>query len=539
MEAETPLSTCLETSRRVQPYDGLFTLGSQKGAVKLPTLILTVLFVGLRLLTSGTNNIALPMVGLLLIVLLMYSNPTWGFVLTLYDMCLLAEQVGVESWQVYDLFRFRDLEFLVLIAIGIQMGALSFGGQSFAKLTKPIKYYLIIIGVTVIYSAIAYDFRGALRVSRILFFVSLVFVMPVFCKDQDDLKRLLRYVFILVTLSTLIDFTGFAIGNPAIMTPFNRNLDEAGKIWAGLGGVFRVYGGIGYAGYPVPFNYLAIFSLVAIMVVGRLRPLFWIVIVGLAILLEILIISKSSIGGLVLGLGIIVLLGGTHKTPRRHTALLRKSFLWIALSSWVLSLTLISVPFMAGSSVSKEYTTRFIDLFEQVQGNREGTFTLRVAYFQTVTEVMSYAGGNILTGMGYRLLPTEYGLRFRIAPFYLSQFQESGQLIGTTSLDSGWANVFWSLGVAGVIFFTWLIGYYLRASLNVFRSTNDVIARSLSLSLFAFFIVYPFLFFGMHLIYGKSVQQIIQFVLLVGTLGLWLDYSVGKAGQRTTGAIGL
>ena len=42
--------------------------------------------------------------------------------------------------------------------------------------------------------------------------------------------------------------------------------------------------------------------------------------------------------------------------------------------------------------------------------------------------------------MGYQLLPTEYGVVFDIAPFNNQLFQKSGQLIGTTSLDSGWGS---------------------------------------------------------------------------------------------------
>jgi len=515
-----------------QSYNGFFILSSKKGSIRVPTVILTILFISFRLGTSEVNSAAFPIIGLLLIVLLLYSNPVWGFVLTLYDMCLLAEQVGVQSWQFYDLFRFKDLEFLVLLAAGIQMGALSFKGKYSAKLTKPILFYLMLIGAMTIFSGISYGFADALRVSRMLFFVSLIFVLPGFCKDLDDLKRLLKYVYIFVSISTLINFAGFVIGEPEIMTPFNHNLDEAGRVWIGSGGVERIYSGIGYAGYAAPFSYLTIFCLVAIMIMGRLKQFSWIVILGLAVILEVLTVSRSAISGLIVGLGTIILLG------RRRWS--RKDLhLGIALCSWVLALLIVSVTLFKDSSVLSIYSVRFADLLADVRGVGEGSVVSRFNYFQTAINVMDDSGGNVLTGMGYRLLPTELGVLFRIGPFSLSQFQESGQLIGTTSMDSGWANVFWSLGVTGVIFFVWFIAYYLRLSFSMFRPTSDVVARSLSLSLFAFFVVYPLLFFAMHMIYGKSVQLIIQFVLLVGTLGLWLDYSVGKAGQRTTGAIGL
>ncbi len=334
-------------------------------------------------------------------------------------MCLLGEQVGVQSWQFYDLSRFRDLEFLALLAAGIQMGSLSFKGKYFAKLTRPIKFYLIFIGATAIFSAINYGFADALRVSRILFFVSLIFVLPGFCKDLNDLKRLLKYIFIFVSISTLLNFIGIVIGNTAIMTPFNNNLDEAGRIWIGTGGVERIYAGIGYAGYATPFNYLTIFCLVAIMIMGRLKPFSWIVILGFAVILEVLTVSRSAISGLIVGLGTIILLGRGRWSRKG-------SYLAIALCSWILALLLILVLPFKDSSVFSIYATRFDQLLADVRGGEEGSVASRFNYFQTAIDVIDDSGGNVLTGMGYRLLPTELGVLFGIGPFGLSSFKKVG-----------------------------------------------------------------------------------------------------------------
>ena len=499
---------------------------ARERALWTPALAVTLAFVGLRLTTSETRTMWLPGLGLLLIASIIWWNRTWGFAFTLYDMCLLGEQVGVDAWQLGNVARFRDLEFVLLVGLGVLMGAFAHKGEHFKKLTRPVRYYLLLLGVALLYSGVVHGFLDALRVSRTLFFLALVLVMPAFCRHRHDLLRLMKYVLFFVGVSTLLDWAGFVVGNPAAITPFNRNTDEAGRIWVGLGGVDRIYGGIGYAGYATPFNLLTVFSLVALMRLARRARPVWLMLVVLAVMLEVLSVSRSAIAGLVIGLGTILFIGRPAETEHRR-------LLTAALYCWGVVILGTSVPLAKYVNPTGRYAQRFRDFIDDVRGTGRGSFASRVQYFPVALEVMRHADGNALSGMGYRLLPTEFGAIFEIGQFRGATFQESGQLIGTTSMDSGWANVFWSLGFAGIAVFVGFIAYYLRVSRQIYRRSSELIPKALSLALFAFFVVYPMLFFAMPLLYGKDIQYMLQFGLLIGTLGLWLDYYSPAAVEGT------
>ena len=115
---------------------------------------------------------------------------------------------------------------------------------------------------------------------------------------------------------------------------------------------------------------------------------------------------------------------------------------------------------------------------------------------------------------------------FDIAQFVALSFQMSGQELQTTSLDSGWGNVFWTMGLMGIFLFAWIINYYLIFSYRILKSGVSKMLRALSITTFAFFCVFPLVFIGSTIIYGKSIAAIIQFILLISFLGLWADFEL-------------
>ncbi len=485
--------------------------------INVETVIILILFLILRLGTANTSLIIFPIIGIILLIGLIHSHSVFGFIFVLYDMCALAEQVSPDSWQLANIARFSDLEFLMLFVIGVQKGGLTYKGEYFNRLNKPVKFLFILVGFTIIYSSLFYEPYGAFRTARVILYNSLLFVMPAYFIELDDLKRAFKYVFILICISTLINLAGFLSNNPLIMTPFNEGLGESGRIWTEAAQYyekFRIYAGIGYSGMGMPFNYLFIIFFMAIFFLGVKKTVLFDIIFITAITLEILAIGRSSLGGIIITLVTFLILSPKFTNRRNHFPVL------------VLITTLLIIVFVASNSyVILKFIERFSNLYQDIMLGGTGSATMRFDYLRAANEVMDYSGGNIFTGLGYRTLPGYYGVRFQIGQFTSMYFQQSGQLIQTTSMDSGWANVYFTTGLIGIVFFIWFIISYLKLSYNIFISRTDILVKALSSTLFAVSIIFPFMFIGGNLIYGKDIPSIFRFILLIGFLGLWIDYN--------------
>jgi len=481
-------------------------------------IFFTIIFIILRLLTGGINFIGFPFVGLIILSIILTTDHTWGFILILFDMSALGEQVSVTSWQIGTLARFSDLEFIILIIYGIINKGYKFHGFYFKKLVKPYFYLFIIIIAQVIYSFFFSNLIDPLRVSRTLFYNSIIFFIPSFIRNITELKKIIVYLFLVIVFTTFIDFLGFVINNPALMTPFNTGSDIAGKVWreaAESFSHFRIYGGIGYAGYDKPFSFVAILFFFS-LVINKIKTSNYVKVVFiLAIILELLSLSRSFIGGMVIAFIAILFLDYQKKGKFGY-------LLKIILSSLIITIIFFSI---SETYFINTLTERFSNIFLDITGKGQGTVALRINYFQSALDIMKNINGNIFNGIGFRMLPSKYGVIFNIGQSNLSEFQSSGQLIQTTSLDSGWANVFWTMGVIGIGFFIWFIYYYLRISYKIFFHSTSVPVKILASTLFALFAFFPFAFLGTTLLYGKDITFIFQFMLTISVVGLAIDYS--------------
>ena len=486
--------------------------------INVETVMILILFLILRLGTANTSSIIFPIIGIILLIGLINSNSVFGFIFVLYDMCALAEQVSTDSWQLGNIMRFSDLEFLILFMIGVQKGGLTYKGKYFNRLNKPFKFLFILVGFTIIYSSLFYEPYGAFRTVRVILYNSLIFIMPAYFIELDDLKKAFKYVFILICISTLISVGGFIVNNSQIITPFNKGLGESGRIWAEASQKyekFRIYGGIGCSGMGVPFNFFSIIFFMALWFFDVRKGISVNAIFIIAIILEILALGRSSLGGILIAL--VTFLALSPRISKRANQILKLLLLGLALS--------IAVTVTSESYLVSKFTGRFSQLYQDIFERGEGTASMRFDYFRAANEVMDYSGGNIFTGLGYRTFPGHYGDIFNIGQFSLMEFQQSGQPIQTTSMDSGWANVYFTTGLVGIMFFIWFIVYYIKTSYKILISQKDILIKALSLTLFATFIIFPFMFMGVNLIYGKSIPFISQFILLIGFLGLWIDYT--------------
>lgn len=491
-------------------------------------IFLSVIFVALRLTTSGIAFAPLPLIGLVLLFFIIKEDRVWGFVFTLFDVCILGGQVALTSWQLGSIARFGDLEFVLLMVLGISRFRFNFKGRYFNILSKPIKILFVLLLVSLAYSAARFGIFDALRVARTVFYNSLLFVVPYYLRNLDDLKRALRYVFVILAFTTFVDFGGYLLGDPSIMTPFNQDLDKSAMVWQEASrnfAQFRIYTGISYEGYDKPLSFIAILLFGSLVALGIRRPKFVTLVFVLAITLEVFAMSRSYVGGIVIAFGSAIVL----TTIKEKKALPRLLLTVLPVLFGFVLVATLWYPSMLGT-----IGHRFYDIYLDLSGSKEGTVSSRIGYFTAATSLMGQFGGDIIRGIGFGLIPAQYGVIFDIGQFTLRQFQSSGQSIQTTSMDSGWANVFFTMGIVGVIFFIWLIVYYLKQAYKLFFSTADPMASALSLTLLVFFIDFPFMFFGLDLIYGKSIFSMVQFMLLISITGLWLDYSE-PARPRTMG----
>lgn len=488
-------------------------------------ILLTIMFLILRLATSGIHSILLPVLGIVLLFLIVHVDRVWGFIFTLFDMCILGGQVALTSWQLGSIARFGDLEFLLLMILGISRLRSNFRGYHFNALSKPIKALFILLTISIGYSAFAFNAFDALRVARTILYDSLLFVVPYYLRNLDDLKKALRYVFLVLAFTTFVDFGGYLLQDPGIMTPFNQGLDQSAMVWREASQHFAksgIYAGIGYEGYDKPFSFLAILFFGSLLALGVKRPKFATVVFLLAIILELFSMKRSYVGGIAMAFASALVLTALKQKKRIPGFVL-------VVPSVLFAFVLVATfwyPSMLGG-----IWHRFYDIYLNLEGSRQGTVSSRIGYFTAATSMMGQLGGSMIKGLGFRMIPAQYGLIFDLGQFTLSQFQTSGQSIQTASMDSGWANVFFTLGLVGIVFFVWLIVYYLRQAYRMFFSAVDPMAAALSLTLFVSFIVFPFMFFGTNLIYGKDIFSIVQFILLISITGLWMDYS--NEGART------
>jgi len=492
-------------------------------AITFPVILLTLSFLVLRLSTVSAKTALLPVIGIGALILIIKLNPVWGLIFTFYDMCILGEQVSQVSWELAGIARFSDLEFLMIFAIGVLGGGLRYKGEYFKKAVLPIKILFIAIIVAVIHSFFYVNsYAEVLRPLRVIVYNLLLFVMPAYFKNLDDIKKGLKYVFAFVCLSTVISLTGFVSGNPLAMTPFNKEIiNPAALIWIQMAKgfeTFRIYGGIGNAGYSTPFNYFTTtFFFFSLLVVGLKKPKLYILMSLVGILLEVLSMSRSALGGTLLGYIIILFIGAA--------VLGKKTMPIIIISVFVFLMSIMIINFL-NAEIFIIYTNRFMDMFYDLFLGERGTTAMRIGYFQNALDLMDAIGGDIYLGLGYRMIPGFYGTYFDIAQFVVLSFQRSGQELQTTSLDSGWGNVFWTMGLMGIFLFAWIINYYLIFSYRILKSGVSKMLRALSITTFAFFCVFPLVFIGSTIIYGKSIAAIIQFVLLISFLGLWADFEL-------------
>lgn len=482
------------------------------------TILLVASFVVLRLLAGGRSlevektSLQVTLLGLSLLAGLTLVNRPVALALMIFDMTDMAGWLNPDAWGIPGAFKFKDAEFILLMSIGI-IGLLA--NSRLRGTVKNTPFVRMIVGLLALASAYivwTLSLQGVpstFRVARPVIYLALFLVVPFYVQSKTDLILALKFFFILMVVSSVSQVLQAVFLPEGILLPFLQSQSTSA-------GIVRLWGA------PTPFNFVGITALFAYVV--RTRKFTFPIASSLAVcfLATVLSLSRTYIAYVFVGLFIVVLVVSSRGVLLRNAV----RFLGIIVVA-LLSVWLVLVMFGKGHVVSDAVTGRIENARMQfVRG--EGTFFGHTDYVFLAPLFIERSAGNLLSGVGFR------DLNYSRLPVGGSAQEKYASSFNS---DNGWAGIFVSMGIVGVLFFLYFLASGARYTFRLSKRVNSLMVGTLAPALFVFFALAPFLWFFSAI----GIWQDSSFVLAVamGLLerALSLHTSGLRVAKRTIGSV--
>ena len=182
-------------------------------------------------------------VGLILLAALLLFNRPLGFAFIICDM-LGFGYFSLDQWGLYGLFKFRDLEFLLLFLLAATMAMRSpeppGPSEVFRKFIKRLALSIaVVIFLYTIATIYVQPFLKTLQFSRQFYVWLLVIVVPYFIRNERDLSLVIKIFFLSAIISSIL-YIAQTILPPQTVLPYAQQAikGEQTRIWnAALSGL--------------------------------------------------------------------------------------------------------------------------------------------------------------------------------------------------------------------------------------------------------------------------------------------------------------
>jgi hypothetical protein len=460
-------------------------------------LVVTV-FLGLRVLTSppprewtelfwrgatiepiapGAQQPVFSVAGLVLALMTLILNRPLGFAFLLCDMLGFGQYFDLDQWGLAGWFKFRDLEFFLLLMAGIFLRI--YRPATHQKEFSPFRRWLFRVGLViptlwllyVLATLPAQPLTTTLRYTRQFYVWLLLLVVPQFIRDNRELKQVTGVLLLLILLSSVL-YLLQTMMPPFTVLRYTQQLFAAGtteevRIWTATASIF-------YLGGCAIFAYLMINERIS-----------W----ALSVLWGLCVLTVISMLGRVL---MATLLGSTILIFFLIFIDKKSNVKALHLIAAILAAMIIMGIFLFFMGRLQQLSTgllgRLLEFKQEFYYGETGSFYGRWQMFTYLPTVMSHNGGNALNAL------VGMGLLAR-TPDQLAPMIHWGQLAPPFWSDNGLAGILWSTGALGMFLFLTFIVLMVRHLRQGLRQTQGPMARSLLLAALVYFISRPFYMF--------------------------------------------
>ena len=447
------------------------------------TFFLIIFFILLRFLAGGraadAGEVSFPVVllGLMILAGLIMVNRPVALVLIIFDMADMAGWINPAAWGVQGVFKFKDAEFLLLMAMataGLITNTRLRKRQQKTALSRAMAIFVTVIGIYVIYTFTVQEISTTLRVTRGLIYYSSFFAIPYYIRCEKDVAIVFKACLLLMVASSVTHILQTVFLPIRTLLPYNTSQEVTGHI-------VRLWG------FTQPFNFIGVFVLFGILLQNKHAT--WLLRIAFAICLSALILTfgRVFIATIVVGLLISMLLLSSRGNRIGNSL----RFLCIFL---IAGLAILGLLIAVGKTdvVVEALSDRYTDAKFQFQ-TAQGSFFGHIEYVFYVSEFIEKYSGNIIFGVGFRSFTGYFG-GVEVGGW------DKESLIGIFLTDNGWAGLIAAMGLIGVALIILIIVQSLRRGLQVVTDSKNILNRSLGSSLISLFSLVPInLFFGAHI----------------------------------------
>jgi hypothetical protein len=442
------------------------------------TFFLVVLFVLLRFLAGGRGiaeqetNLSVVLLGLGILTGLILVNRPIALVLIVFDIVDMAGWISPWAWGIPGAFKFKDAEFVLLMAMGIIGLVMNPHLRRHIKtaLSRAMTVFAVVVGIYILYTLTFQGLSITFRVARCLIYYSLFFVTSFYIRSERELHIALRGFFVLMLASSITHILQALIFPIHTLLPYTPSAELAG-------GFVRMWGP------SQPFNFIGVLVFFGYLLQTKKFTVLTVLALGICLLSTVLTLARVYTILVIIGLFIVVLLLSAKRLRLRNAARFAV-ILIISLSSVWLLLSATG----KGNLVSEVVSSRVDEAQRQFRVG-SGTFFIHVDYVAYVSDFVEQHEGNAVFGLGYRAFFSD---DFAGAP--ITGWDESSA-ISIFLADNGWAGLAASMGLVGIALLFLLVVQGCRGGWYLSSISKNMINRSLGVSLVALFSLTPIYLF--------------------------------------------
>jgi hypothetical protein len=476
-------------------------------------VVLVILaFITLRVITSGppttlsesfsggpalgtqserTDAIMVPLGLLLLLGLLVLDRPL-GFAFIISDMTGFGTFFDLDQWGMAGVFKFRDIEFLLLLALGIFWSVSKTKGDTstrFGSWLRSVSF--TVAGLALVYTvatSLVQPVTVTLRYSRQLYVWLLFLVVPQFIRNKNELGRVVNIFVGLIGLAASL-YVAQTMLPPQTVLRYSQQQIFYGQV--------RVWSG---ALSPIFAGGLALFAFQV-----QKRTASWRLWTLCGLIILAVLSSQGRVFTVVFVASIVLFILYNAWRQRRLFPILRFSvFLLLGLGVGYLLLSMLGQldPLM------EVWRARLTELDLEIYG-RADNFVWRMDMFTLIPTIVERNGGTLFNqvfGMGLRAL----------TPSELFPMIFWGTISPPIWADNGLAGILFSAGYVGLALYTLFIILMLNHLWTELQQPHGRLTLACLLSAFAYFLFAPFyMLFSAHFLGSWDEALVITMLLAI------------------------
>jgi len=451
---------------------------------------------------SERTNAIMASLGLVLLLGLLVLDRPLGFAFIISDMNGFGSFFDLGQWGMAGVFKFRDIEFLLLLALGIFWSVSKTKGETSTRFGSWLRRVSVTIAViAIVYTAatsLVQPVTVTLRYSRQLYVWLLLLVVPQFIRNKNELGRVVKVFVGLAGLAVSL-YIAQSMLPPQTVLRYSQQQIFYGQV--------RVWGG---SLSPVFAGGLALF---AFQVQKRTASWRLWTLCGLIILAVLSSLGRVSIVVFVASVVFFVLYNAwrqSHIYP-----ILR--FIFLILLGLGIGYFLLSISGRL-EPLAEVWGERLMEL-EYEMGGGSGNFSSRIDMFRFLPIIVERNGGtffNQVFGMGLRAF----------TPSQLFPMIFWGTISPPIWADNGLAGILFSAGYVGLILYALFIILMLNHLWTELQQAHGRLTQACLLSAFAYFLFAPiYMLFSAHFLGSWDEALAITMVLAIAERGISFEKS--------------